>query len=65
MIVTYCKKLKYKRRIVLVTNGQGWMSNEDLDQITKKIKEDNIDLVVLSVIPAESMRQCVDYIQRH
>ncbi|KAH1385786.1 ATP-dependent DNA helicase II subunit 2 [Aspergillus fumigatus] len=47
MIVTYCKKLKYKRKIVLVTNGQGWMSNEDLDQITKKIKEDNIDLVVL------------------
>jgi ATP-dependent DNA helicase 2 subunit 2 len=47
MIVTYCKKLKYKRRIVLVTNGQGWMSNEDLDQITKKIKEDNIELVVL------------------
>jgi NADH/NAD ratio-sensing transcriptional regulator Rex len=41
------------------------MSNEDLDQITKKIKEDNIELVVLSVIPAESMRQCVDYIQRH
>jgi ATP-dependent DNA helicase 2 subunit 2 len=47
MIVTYCKKLKYKRRIVLVTNCLGWMSNEDLDQITKKIKEDNIELVVL------------------
>ncbi|KAF7166801.1 hypothetical protein CNMCM6106_002499 [Aspergillus hiratsukae] len=47
MIVTYCKKLKYKRKIVLVTNGMGWMSNEDLDQITKKIKEDNIELVVL------------------
>ncbi|GIJ82859.1 ATP-dependent DNA helicase II subunit 2 [Aspergillus pseudoviridinutans] len=47
MIVTHCKKLKYKRRIVLVTNGLGWMSNEDLDQITKKIKEDNIELVVL------------------
>ncbi|RHZ68144.1 ATP-dependent DNA helicase 2 subunit KU80 [Aspergillus thermomutatus] len=47
MIVTYCKKLKYKRKIVLVTNGLGWMSNEDLDQITKKIKEDNIELVVL------------------
>jgi ATP-dependent DNA helicase 2 subunit 2 len=54
MIVTYCKKLKYKRKIVLVTNGMGWMSNEDLDQITKKIKEDNIELVVLSVIPARA-----------
>jgi ATP-dependent DNA helicase 2 subunit 2 len=50
---------------VLVTNGLGWMSNEDLDQITKKIKEDNIELVVLSVIPAEGTRQCANYIQRH
>lgn len=50
---------------MLVTNGQGWMSNEDLDQITKKIKEDNIDLVVLLVVPAKSMRQCADYIQRY
>lgn len=65
MIVTYCKKLKYKRKIVLVTNGLGWMSNEDLDQITKKIKEDNIELVVLLVIPAEGMRQCSNHIQRH
>ncbi|EAW11519.1 ATP-dependent DNA helicase 2 subunit KU80 [Aspergillus clavatus NRRL 1] len=47
MIVTYCKKLKYKRKIVLVTNGRGWMSSEDLEQITQKIKEDNIELVVL------------------
>ncbi|KAK1147444.1 ATP-dependent DNA helicase yku80 [Aspergillus melleus] len=47
MIITHCKKLKYKRKIVLVTNGQGRMSSENLDEITKKIKEDNIELVVL------------------
>ncbi|PLB45703.1 ATP-dependent DNA helicase II subunit 2 [Aspergillus steynii IBT 23096] len=47
MIITYCKKLKYKRKIVLVTNGQGRMSSENLDEIMKKIKEDNIELVVL------------------
>lgn len=47
MIITVCKKLKYKRKIVLVTNGQGRMSSEGLDQITEKIKEDNIELVVL------------------
>ncbi|PWY91052.1 ATP-dependent DNA helicase II subunit 2 [Aspergillus heteromorphus CBS 117.55] len=47
MIITQCKKLKYKRRIVLVTDGQGPMSSENLDQITKKIKEDNIELIIL------------------
>lgn len=47
MIITKCKKLKYRRKIVLVTNGQGRMSNEGLDQIISKIKEDNIELVVL------------------
>lgn len=47
MIITYCKKLKYKRKIVLVTNGNGVMNSEGLDQIKTKIKEDNIELVVL------------------
>ncbi|KAJ5601385.1 hypothetical protein N7510_010919 [Penicillium lagena] len=47
MIITFCKKLKYKRKIVLVTDGSGAMSGDGLDEITKKIKEDNIDLVVI------------------
>lgn len=47
MISTYCKKLKYKRKIVLVTNGNGAMNSEGLDEIKKKITEDNIELVVL------------------
>lgn len=49
MIITYCKKLKYKRKIVLVTNGHGRMSGESLDEITKKIKADDIELVILFV----------------
>lgn len=47
MIATYCKKLKYRRKIILVTNGEGPMSGDDLDEIVKKIKSDNIELVVL------------------
>lgn len=47
MIVTYCKKLKYRKKIVLVTNGLGAMSNEEIDEITGKIKSENIDLVLL------------------
>lgn len=47
MISTYCKKLKYKREIVLVTNGNGVMNSEGLDEIQKKITEDNIRITVL------------------
>ena len=47
MIITHCKKLKYKRKIVLVTNGSGHMSDDGMDGIIEKIKEDNIELVIL------------------
>lgn len=47
MINNYTKKLKYKRRIVLVTNGLGSMNTDGLEHIISKIKEDNIELLVL------------------
>lgn len=50
MIVSYCKKLKYRKKIVLVTNGAGEIDNEEPDQIreiAEKLKEENIDLVIL------------------
>ncbi|MCJ1315668.1 ATP-dependent DNA helicase II subunit 2 [Xylographa vitiligo] len=46
-ITKYCKKLKYRRKIVLVTNGRGSLDTDDVSEITSKIKEDNIELVVL------------------
>jgi ATP-dependent DNA helicase 2 subunit 2 len=49
MITTYTKKLKYRRKIILVTNGEGPMSGEGLDEIVQKLKSDNIELVVLYV----------------
>jgi len=49
MIAKYCKKLKYTRRIVLVTNGRGSLDTEDLSQITDKIKEDGMELVIVGV----------------
>ncbi|MCJ1284175.1 ATP-dependent DNA helicase II subunit 2 [Xylographa opegraphella] len=48
-ITKYCKKLKYRRNIVLVTNGHGSMDTDDLSEITSKIKEDNIELTILGV----------------
>lgn len=49
MIITFCKKLKYTRRIVLVTNGTGSMDADGLADIVSKIKEDSIELTVLYV----------------
>ncbi|KAH8692933.1 putative Ku family DNA helicase [Talaromyces proteolyticus] len=49
MINTYTKKLKYKRKIILVTNGEGAMSTDGVDQIVNKLKSDDIELVVLGV----------------
>lgn len=47
MIVRYCKKLKYKRKIVLVTDGMGAMDIDGIDGIVSKINEENIELVIL------------------
>ncbi|KAJ9637209.1 ATP-dependent DNA helicase yku80 [Coniosporium tulheliwenetii] len=49
MIAMHCRKLKYKRKIVLVTNGRGQMDFEDISGIISKMKEDDIELVVLGV----------------
>lgn len=49
MINKHCKKLKYKRKIVLVTDGRGSMDANDISQITEKIKSDEMELVVIGV----------------
>ncbi|KAI4272661.1 MAG: hypothetical protein LQ337_005144 [Flavoplaca oasis] len=49
MITKYCKKLKYKRKIVLVTDGQGPLDADpdSVTEITNKIKQDNMELVIM------------------
>ncbi|KMU81909.1 Ku80 [Coccidioides immitis RMSCC 3703] len=49
MIVRYCKRLKYKRKIVLVTDGRSTMDSDGIDSIVSKIKEEGIELVILGV----------------
>ena len=49
MIAKYCKKLKYRRKIVLITNARGSMDADDSSEITKKIVGDGIELVVVYV----------------
>ncbi|KAJ6138343.1 hypothetical protein N7471_004829 [Penicillium samsonianum] len=47
MIIEYTKKNKYKRKIVLVTNGTGVMSDDNIEGIIEKMKEVNIELVII------------------
>lgn len=54
MITKHCKKLKYKRKIVLVTDGRGSMDADDMSQITEKIKSDDIELVVMYALNRSS-----------
>jgi len=47
MIAKHCKKLKYRRRIVLVTNAEGSIDADDSSEITKKIVGDGIEIAVM------------------
>jgi ATP-dependent DNA helicase 2 subunit 2 len=51
MIIKQCKQLKYRRRIVLVTDGKGYIDSDpdSLSDIVKKINGDNMELTVLGV----------------
>lgn len=41
---------KYERKIALLTDGQGAIDDDDIDRITKKINESEIELLVMCVI---------------
>lgn len=49
MMETFTKKLKYNRKIFLVTDGQGAMDADDTSDIAKKINDIGISLTVLYV----------------
>ncbi|KAL1843419.1 hypothetical protein VTJ49DRAFT_1769 [Mycothermus thermophilus] len=49
MIEVFTKKLKYKRRIVLVTNGESPIDDESSDEVAARLNESNIELVVIGV----------------
>ncbi|KAK5240832.1 ATP-dependent DNA helicase yku80 [Cryomyces antarcticus] len=49
MIDNQCKKLQYIKKIILVTNGRSVMDDEDVPQIVSKLREDNIELVIMYV----------------
>ncbi len=49
MLVAAPKRLKYRRKIILVTDGMGPISSDDLDQVSKEINDLGVELVVLYV----------------
>ncbi|KAI5283491.1 ATP-dependent DNA helicase II subunit 2, partial [Ascosphaera aggregata] len=49
MLEEKCKKLKYIRRIVLVTDGRSPMEASDLGKIAAKMNDEGIELLVLGV----------------
>ncbi|KAJ6259432.1 ATP-dependent DNA helicase II subunit 2 [Drechslerella dactyloides] len=49
LIEKFCKKLKYIRNIVFLTNGSGIYELEGIDDIVKQIKDQGIKLTVLGI----------------
>ncbi|KAM0334294.1 hypothetical protein ACHAQA_001317 [Verticillium albo-atrum] len=49
MMATYTKALKYARKVYLITDGTAPIDGDDLDDITKKINQDGVELIVLGV----------------
>ena len=47
MIDEKCGTLKWKKKIVIITNGTGFMDLDDLDNIRDKINQEGVELVIL------------------
>ncbi|KAK5990007.1 ATP-dependent DNA helicase II subunit 2 [Cladobotryum mycophilum] len=49
LIDKHTKKNKWIRKIYLITDGQGSLDPEDIGEISKKINDSNIELIILGV----------------
>ncbi|KAK0621247.1 SPOC like C-terminal domain-containing protein [Bombardia bombarda] len=47
MIEDFTRKLKYKRRIILVTNAESPIDDDSLEDVAQKLNEFNVELVVI------------------
>jgi ATP-dependent DNA helicase 2 subunit 2 len=54
MIDRFTKKLKYNRKIILVTDALGPMDSDSLEEVANKLDASGIQLVVMSVASAKS-----------
>lgn len=49
MITKYTKKLKYIRKIILVTDAQGSIEADGIEDIASKMKAEGIELMIVYV----------------
>lgn len=49
MITKYTKKLKYIRKIILVTDAQGSIEADGIEDIASKMKAEGIELMIMYV----------------
>ena len=47
MIENFTKKLKYNRRIIMVTDGKGAMDADSVEEVTEKLNDVGIELIVM------------------
>jgi ATP-dependent DNA helicase 2 subunit 2 len=50
LLMKYCKKLKYIKNILVITDGRGVTDWSQLDEIAQQINEENIKFSVLYVL---------------
>lgn len=58
MIVEFTKKNKWDRKVYLVTDGQGAIDGDDIEDIANRINEIGITLTVMSVAVHPAYVQC-------
>ncbi|EHY56240.1 ATP-dependent DNA helicase yku80 [Exophiala dermatitidis] len=49
MIMKHCKNLKYKKRIVVITNANGYIDDDDIGNTAEHFKNHGIELVILGI----------------
>jgi ATP-dependent DNA helicase 2 subunit 2 len=49
MIMKHCKQLKFKKKLVVCTNGLGLLDPDQLQDVAAQIKDNDIKLIVLGV----------------
>ncbi|RMZ87463.1 hypothetical protein DV736_g5308, partial [Chaetothyriales sp. CBS 134916] len=49
VMMKHCKHLKFRKKIVLVTNGTGIIDDDDIESTAQQIQRNGIELVVLGI----------------
>ncbi|KAK4186558.1 SPOC like C-terminal domain-containing protein [Podospora australis] len=49
MIETYTKKLKYNRKIILVTNGESPIDDDNVADVAERLNQNNVQLIIVGV----------------